>query len=730
MTTQKLSSEKLLDTRLFHNLMRRRLPHILVAFLANFFTISVPFMLWMGDLLDRLNRGTYTWERYIERAADNVRDTLTINLVFMFILGIYFGIITLGYMMKRRSAHFYHALPQSRETLYTTSVVSALVCVGIGGLATVLIALIQLATFSLFAPEVLGVFFILLFKNIVYFLVAYAITVFAGSFSGNGLVQALMSLVILFYPIATYAGIVLTRSLNATYFWDSYYFFEEIVQWLSPAFYAGWNYWGEIRILPTLVALLVVVALLLGGVAIYRKRAIENSERPIVFQKLGTVLKYMFMFTVTMFAGLFFEAIGYSFFHMLFGYICGAVLSFMLFNTILAKSPKAMFKGLKGLAIFAVAFSLFLTVVCFDVFKMDAYVPAADNLSLAQIEVSNASYEDTRFDDPEMLAALSMLLKNQRDGNKAGTVVPLSRSNAGFTVCTVMYTKLGFPIARHYNISKYTEGAEEFLMLYANDARMQEKYTVLTDVLDRLAAGNYEVELRVNNNHDAVETYDFKEFCRLYKEEYGIANYERLSKPVVAIVEINNIQNNNEHYYSLYDFGGDFSSIDYPWTELPVFADMTKTIEYLHLADRKIEVVYSNEYGTEYEIDLTKAVLYDTRELIRGSLVGGVYYTDLEQYPCIELTKEQGKALGDMLIDYEQSTSLTRAFTAIDKSCVLRLIYGESGKTTKSQAESVEVFYDEYGIKYATTEASRAYEEFIFTFPAGMVPDEVKTLLK
>ncbi len=736
MTTQKLSSEKLFDLKLYRNLMRRRLPHILVAFLANFFTVSVPFMLWMDDMQRRLMSGTYTWERYIERSLDSVRDTMTINLVFMFVLGIYFGIITLGYMMKRRSAHFYHALPQNRETLYTTSVVSALTCAVIGGLATLAIALVQMATFSLFTPEILGGFFLLLAKNILYFLLTYAITVFAGSFSGNGLVQALMSLVILFYPIATYAGLVLTRMMNANYFWENYYFSEEIMQWLSPAFYAGWNYWGPIRVFPVILAVLVTAALLLGGLAIYKKRAIENSERPIVFKPLGTVLKFMFMFTITMFAGLFFEAIGYSFFHMVFGYICGAVLSFMLFNTILAKSPKAMFKGLKGLAIFAVAFALFLAVVGFDIFHVDDYVPAADNMTYAEIEVSNAEYENTRFEDPAMLAALSTLLQNQRDGNKAGVVAPLSRSSMGFTVCTVMYTKLGFPIARRYHISKYTEGADEFLMLYANDPRMQEKYTVLTDVLDKLVAGGYEIELRVNSGRNEKVQYDFEKFYALYREEYGTANYERLSMPTVASVEIGEIRDasGKMSYYSLYDFGGDFSTIDYPWTEMPVFADMTKTIAYLGIEDREIKVMYSNEYGTEFEAEMTSAMLYDTRQLHAGDAgrhgYGNYYLSDLDRYPCITLKKEQAKALGDMLIDYDRTTSLSRIFTAYDESCVLRITYGQPGGTVKSGMPAAVEYFDEYGLKYATTEESFVYDEYTFVFPKGMLPEEVKAMLQ
>ena len=45
MIMQRLSSECLLDGKLLGNLTRRRAAHILIAFLANFFTISVPLML-------------------------------------------------------------------------------------------------------------------------------------------------------------------------------------------------------------------------------------------------------------------------------------------------------------------------------------------------------------------------------------------------------------------------------------------------------------------------------------------------------------------------------------------------------------------------------------------------------------------------------------------------------------------------------------------------------------
>lgn len=730
MTTRKLSSEKLLDFSLFKNMTRRRLPHILVAFLANFFSISVPFLFWMGDRLSRYQRGTQTYDVFIERAAEDVQATLTFNLVMMFLLGIYFGIITLGYMMKRKSAHFYHALPQSRETLYTTSIVSALTSAAIGGAVNLVIALLEIAAHSMFAPEVLGVFFLLLTKNIIYFVIAYSITVFAGSFSGNGLVQFLMSLVILFYPVATYAGIVLMRGLYTTYFWADYYYGQDIVQWLSPAFYAAWNYWGEFQIFPTLLALLVCAVLLLGGMAIYRRRAIENSERPIVFKTLGTVLKFMLMFTVTMFAGLFFYAIGNSVFHMFFGFVSGAVLSFMLFNTILAKSPKAMFKGIKGLIVFAVAFALFVAVVGFDVFHYDDYIPAEDNLAFADIEIANAAYGEKRFDDPEMLTALSRLLKNQHENNEKGVLYPsVGNARTSFTVRAVLYTKIGLPVARDYRISKYTEGAEDFLRLYANDKRMAETYAAVTDTILEIAESGQaaDVHVRTQTGHAEYENLNLVKLCTLYVKEFGIADYDRLSKPVVATIELYDLYNESGQYYSLYDLLG---TRDYSLSELPVYADMTETIEYL-------EIIPTYQAPTMYREDeeiipkLTFAAVYDTREFVRGRVAANGYSTtELGAYPYREISEETAEVLGLLLEQYNKvGTTRSNIFLAIDTDYVLRLCYGEFSPTDEAEVIS-SYYYGDAEVEIKQTTDKSEYVEQTYLFPKGYVPAEVKALFE
>lgn len=200
MTTRKLSSERLLDDRLIGNMTRRRMPHVLVAFLIHFFTTSVPLMMARREFSDVL----YTRAQVLDHAEFAVRRILSVNLVFMFILGIYFGVVTMHYMMRRRSAQFWHALPQRRETLYFSSLISALLSAALGALVNLLVLLVLFSVYSLFTAAVMRLFLLLLFKNVVYFLASYAVTVFAGSFSGSSVVQVLMSLIVQFYPLGRF----------------------------------------------------------------------------------------------------------------------------------------------------------------------------------------------------------------------------------------------------------------------------------------------------------------------------------------------------------------------------------------------------------------------------------------------------------------------------------------------------------------------------------------------
>lgn len=678
MTTQKLSSEKLIDFSLFKNLTRRRSVHILVAFLVNFFTLSVPIMMTFGDRIREVS---------VAREINDLRGIMVLNLIFACGLATYFGNITLGYMMNRRSAHFHHALPQKRETLYFTSVASALFCAFAGAAINLVIVVVEFLIFGLATGALWSTLASLLFKNLIMFLAVYAICVFAGSFSGSGAVQFLMTLVITLYPLVTYLGVLLLRQLFADYFYPEYYFTDKIIGYLSPFAYIAINYIESIKVFPTIIAILVSAALILGGNEIYRRRAIENSERPIVFKKLGSVLKYMFMFTVTAFSGLFFHAIGGGVFYLIFGFVSGAVLSFMLFNTILEKSPKAMFKGAKGLVIFAAVFLAYLLIFCFDVFNIDEYVPDASNLSKAKIEISGLAYEDEVFEDKAMLEALTNVLENQRDSDNALAVLPLYSNSASVRINAIMYTKLGFPIARSYQVSKYTDGVAEFLKLYANDSRMQDEYEErLKEVRDILSSG-YTASCSVNLYGYRNVDISIKDFIDVYESEFGKANYDRLSKPIIGDVSIYDFYINNEAGYHS-GYRPEYSI----FSEMPIYEDMTNTIKYIESLPEFDDTTGEYKYAEDAEITEAEEVLpkigyiYDTSELRYG---GGKF---IDLYPKISLGKEQIKEVHALSEKY-RSYSNWRVFTELDTDVAYVLYYDEIEE--KMAQESEDIYYSE-----------------------------------
>jgi len=717
MTTPKLSSEKLVDFSLFKNLTRRRAAHVLLAFLMNFFTLSVPIIMSFGEFRERY---PIVDDIFIRRAINDMEGIMVLNLVFTFAFAIYLGVITLGYMMKRRSAHFYHALPQGRETLYLTSITSALLCAALGALVNLAIATVELFVFDVAVPEVMTLFFTCLFKNFVYFITTYAITLFAGSFSGNGTVQVLMALVIMLYPIATYYGAILLRGMFAIYFNPSYFLENEIVEWFSPFVYVFINYFEEIRILPTVIALLVAVALTLGGNEIYRRRAIENSERPIVFKKLGSVLKYMLMFTVTLFAGIFFYAISNEGIpNMIFGFVCGAVLSFMLFNTILEKTPKAMFKGVKGLAIFLAVFTVFALVFCFDVFNIDEYIPSEKQISFAEASISSIEYDNKRFDDPEMIKALVTMLKNQQKNNKDNVVIPYYGNRASFRVEVTFYNKLGLPIPLVYEVSKYTEGTDEFLKLYANDSRMNDEFTERVAYLKKMCDSGYNASYSIRLDEYKGYEGSIKEFLDLYVSEFGVANYDRLSKPIMGLVSVYDFYRAEDGYTDWRNTKHSF------FNELPVFEDMTKTVEFIKSLPYENEQLNAVKYGYEVmEVTVAETqspdevgvpvpklgYLYDTRELVNG-INAGKYGSNLNYYPSVELDAQQIKKLLEIVQTYSTNYSVWNSFTEIDKTCAFRAYYDYIDKEME----------EKYG---------DGYNSETYVFPIGKVPPEIKALLK
>lgn len=407
MTMHKCSSERTLPFAL--GMMRRNWSLTLLYFLVFFFTMSVPILVILSDISPE-----WTIARQISRISSDVSGIAVASIFVSSAVAVFSGCAAMRYLTNKKTAGFYHGLPLRREKIYLSCVLNGIVSWLTAYLAATLISLIALGVSGFGAygiPEILweGVWY-----GFVFGLVFYAVTVFAGTLTGSSPIQFLLSCVILVIIPATYLSVYLFADyMLGDYVWVEYYFNEETILRLSPLtrlFLLA----GDTRpSLLEIIMLFVTAALFLtAGLFFHKIRKTENSAKPVAFDFVGSVVKYICAFPVTLLAGMFFCAIGdNSIFWLIFGFICGVLLWTMLVNTVVTKSAKQMFRGLKGLGIFSALFAVFVLVFGFNCFGFMTYTPNTEDCNSAEVSIGGELYKLNKdelaeiayvFDESEM----------------------------------------------------------------------------------------------------------------------------------------------------------------------------------------------------------------------------------------------------------------------------------------------------------------------------------------
>ena len=690
MTVPKLFSEKWLDRRLLGNLVRRRTVHSLVAFLAVFFSLAVPLMLF-GSLSGY--RAALSAAERLESILSSIDEIFAVYTVATCALGIYFGAVTMRYMMDRRSAVFCHALPQRRRTLLMTSIVAAQISMLIGVLIGLGVSLCVMAARGMFLPAAVLSFWIHVLKNAVFYLSIYALAVFMGSFAGGTAVQVLLSVVSLGYFQVMIAMIAGMHAMNAPHFDMTYYLDRPLFYWTSPACWFVYGYVKAPSVWQYLLWVLIALCLLVAAFLIYRRRAIENAGKPIVYSKVGSLVKYMLMAAAALVGDLFFCLFDESF--AIFGLVCGIFLSFIICNTILAKSPKGMFKGVKGLIVFAIAAAAVFAVWQADIFHIDDYLPKAGQIAYAEVNVNEIRSEGARITDAETISALLDVLNEEEDD--CGAPYPTA------SIEVVLHQKFGPPLARRYNLSSTAKGMRAFLNAYADHADLDADYRDFVAKVRALTDPQADIQITLGDDY-AYNWYNgiqIKLLLELYEREIGVLNAERLSAPAVGYFTV----------YSVYERNAASGVNDYlsyngynAARTFPVYADMTSTLAYL----AKTESANTDQKLAPEE--LSSAIVCHTDPLLPYT---GEYDYDYEnRYPSATLTAEETAALLPYLVELDATPHAFRPFVDIDTAYYVAACYGDPKIT------------DDSGAPIPTGQ-----ERTLF-FCGGAVPESVKNLFK
>lgn len=384
MTSRKSYSEapisgNIFSRRLFGYTLRQSWPTTLLLFIAFFFTMSVPALI-------SLSNPSYDYDYSVGlRGADvstyyrNLDGFLwgagyAICIVTM-LLAALLGLISFAYENQKVSSSFWHSSPVKRECLFINEVTAKAVSFFVAFALNGALAFVIIAAKVKLRPESALIYLNYILSALLIYFVIYALVVFASVFCGTYSARPVAAVTVLFMPIGLYLAAIWPFSINSR--WTQW---EETLSRLAgriclPVRIVSMGRNNLFSIVEIIGYVIVGIAALALALLVFKRRPVEKSGTPVLWKAPETVVKYFVVTMCTTGMSLIFHTIVDSW--LIFGLASGAFLSFIFINALLNKSFRAMFKGMKGFAVFAVVFAIIFFTLYFDFFKLDEHIPTS-----------------------------------------------------------------------------------------------------------------------------------------------------------------------------------------------------------------------------------------------------------------------------------------------------------------------------------------------------------------
>ncbi len=512
------------------------------------FTIILFFVLPVPVLMTISNRTINDANDFIRLKDDFAEDWCEVIRYFAIIITATFGIVVscarFGYLKSKVSIDFYHSLPVKRKQLFLTQLGVGVIALVIPYLFNILFTLIVFASNGLISELLLVNILTMSWEVFVYTLFCFSISTLVGMISGLTAVQLTLTLVAIFIlPAICLASIAFVWIFNEN-MWTEFYITPQLFEKLSPPLRLIINN-NPLSIFESVVLVLVSVIMLIGAYAIYMKRKSERAGTPVVFTPLGEVIKYVLVFLGTLGGGLLFYAMMEDLFWTVFGMACGMILVFMLTNTILNKTARAMFKGWKGLCIFGAVVAVGFIMLLTNAFGINTRIPSPEFTSRVMVNFGDG-IDGLEFRDQEVIEAVSTIYKNSEWRYVYKTNAAYNYERVRMEV--VFYPKFGIPVAKTVTIFNKSDFIEEFRTILDSEefkkqyASAFDNFTKYFDNFTKYDEGYISLDLprysfdketgKPISYHSAYDYWYFKEFDinAVEAKRFALAELEEANK--------------------------------------------------------------------------------------------------------------------------------------------------------------------------------------------------------
>ncbi len=495
MTLKNLSSDqanvpakpqKLIDFKLIWDTVRKNLWIPTIYGLAFFFALPVATALRLKDTMSTSNT-----PEQLASSILNVQNILhqtfssqNIFLIVILIIGaLIAGLSIFAYLHSKKRIDFYHSLPVKREKLFLTNYLTGILVIFMPYLFNLILTLIVVAANGYGDYLSVATVFAGIGVHLLGYLAIFSATVLAVMLTGNIVVSGIILALILGIGPALIGLYQATMEIFYNYFYSMFHSLNTAMIYSSPI--ASYGVLESSQTYPWVILMLAIyaVAFFAAAFLLYRKRGSEAAAHAVAFRVAKPIIKYPTILLFTMAGGYFFHGVGGSSFGgtqnpvdfwLIFGFVCGALISSRIIEIVYQFDFKAIRKNFKGLLIYGILFAALISVPALDLTKYDQYLPQTQQVAQVNVQFDSLNsfaknynyytYVDggdywsrskealmqNAIRDPQNIAALIQIVETSKqyfESDQMGT------SNTGkSTGIGIVYTLAnGKQIARYYS---------------------------------------------------------------------------------------------------------------------------------------------------------------------------------------------------------------------------------------------------------------------------------------
>lgn len=328
------------------------------------------------------------------------------GFIIIILAGITNGINGFWYLYSSKKVDFYHSLPITRKKLFWQKASLGFLYFFFPYLVFWFMAVCIGAMRGFFSLHIMGLAAKMMFIHVVLYFMIYFMTVLVISVTGNILMGFLtLSTACIYGPALGILIWMYIKFFFNTGFGSEYGLQSLFIRYGSPIT-LGMTFLKAYsdKTKGYLFILVLTVTVLLGGLAYmaYIKRKAESAGKPVVYQWLGILLKFMIVVPGGLGCGLIFYMMPVENSRIpwwIFGMIFGTVLLHGVIEIIYRMDFRGFFASKIHLILAGCLVALVAVVYQFDLLHFDSYLPSRENLAALNIDMNDIYGGDETFDN-------------------------------------------------------------------------------------------------------------------------------------------------------------------------------------------------------------------------------------------------------------------------------------------------------------------------------------------